>query len=414
MKKITLILFWVQFTFILYGQIIADHTVVDKYDKIPQFYIDEVKKMWLVIAGESHSLGYREGLMLFANEHASYKVSVVEEGVPEAFTTSHLRVSRATWGDYSNSSGWIYGYGEDDWWTNPTAITRTKAGIAYCKGHNLIISAIGFGWCWDPMAGDASYGTDPVTGNHWYGWSEGSPSGDKCWGIDESDNSITGNSVNIESYINATQAYIDYCTANSIPTKVFFTTGPVDSYEGYFSNEAMYQAHLKYNHIRSYVKANSSRILFDYADILCYDANGNLATVEWNGHIYPTIAGTNLYPIEGSYHISKAGAVRLAKALWWMLARIAGWDGGITGIEDDPSAKSHINVEVIGDELKVDILANIVIEGVELYSVNGSLISSKFNNSDFIYFNIANMSPGLYILAVRHTTGTLSKKIIIP
>jgi hypothetical protein len=26
-------------------------------------------------------------------------------------------------------------------------------------------------------------------------------------------------------------------------------------------------------------------------------------------------------------HIGEVGAIRLAKAQWWMLARIAGWDG---------------------------------------------------------------------------------------
>jgi hypothetical protein len=26
-------------------------------------------------------------------------------------------------------------------------------------------------------------------------------------------------------------------------------------------------------------------------------------------------------------HIGSDGALRLAKAMWWMLARIAGWDG---------------------------------------------------------------------------------------
>jgi len=37
------------------SQIIADHAVVDKYDDIPQYYIDEVKKMWVSYAGESHA-----------------------------------------------------------------------------------------------------------------------------------------------------------------------------------------------------------------------------------------------------------------------------------------------------------------------------------------------------------------------
>ena len=53
-----------------------------------------------------------------------------------------------------------------------------------------------------------------------------------AWGLDDADNSVTGNSVNLDTYLEATQQYIDYCSANSIPTKVFFTTGPVDIYDG--------------------------------------------------------------------------------------------------------------------------------------------------------------------------------------
>jgi predicted alpha/beta-fold hydrolase len=30
---------------------------------------------------------------------------------------------------------------------------------------------------------------------------------------------------------------------------------------------------------------------------------------------------------EQTGHITYVGAERLAKAMWWMLARIAGWDG---------------------------------------------------------------------------------------
>jgi len=33
-----------------------------------------------------------------------------------------------------------------------------------------------------------------------------------------------------------------------------------------------------------------------------------------------------------SISYSESGATRLAKAMWWMLARIAGWDGGTTTI----------------------------------------------------------------------------------
>ena len=43
-------------------QIIADHTVVDKFDDIPQYYIDKVKQMWVSYAGESHAINIGWGL----------------------------------------------------------------------------------------------------------------------------------------------------------------------------------------------------------------------------------------------------------------------------------------------------------------------------------------------------------------
>jgi hypothetical protein len=263
-------------------QIIADHNVVSQYDKIPQHYIDEVRKMWLVVAGESHSGAYRTGLVLLEATNPNYAVSVIESGTPEAYTSSNLRASRGTWGDLNNATGWIYNYGEEDWFTSTTALSRTKAGISYCNSNNLAISALGFGWCWDP-------------------------------------------SVSVNDYLTATQAYIDYCTANSISTKVFFTTGPVDDVNA--SGENGYNKSLDYEAIRTYVKSNSSRILFDYADILCFNDNGTTNSAAWNGHTYPIITTSNLTPIVGGYHISQAGAIRLGKAMWWMLARMAGWDG---------------------------------------------------------------------------------------
>jgi len=35
------------------NQIIADHTIVADFNKIPKYYIDLIKKMWVVVAGES-------------------------------------------------------------------------------------------------------------------------------------------------------------------------------------------------------------------------------------------------------------------------------------------------------------------------------------------------------------------------
>jgi len=280
--KRTLILFvCAQISLFSYGQIIADHTVVDQYDDIPEYYIDQVKKMWLSYAGESHSEAIRDGLEALEAMNATYAVNVTESGTPEAYTTIHLRASRATWGDLENVSGWIYGYGDEDWFGSQTALDRTRAGINYCNSNDLTISAFGFGWCTD-------------------------------LGIDFND------------YISATQEYFDYCTGN-IGTKVFFTTGTVDTYTG----EIAFIKQQGYELIRDHVSADNTLILFDYADILCYNDAGELQTDTWDGHTFPIIHPDNE---EGGNtgHIGMNGAVRLAKAMWWMLARIAGWDGNTT------------------------------------------------------------------------------------
>jgi len=266
------------------GFIIADHRVVAEYEKIPQNYIDLVKRMWLTVPGESHSGGYRLGLQLLKSADAKFQVNITESGSPEGYSDQHLRASCATWGDIDNATGWIYSYGEQDWFTSAQAIARTKAGITYCNTNNLTISAMGFAWCYDPYI---EVGED------------------------------------ITMYLNATQEYIDYCKSNKYPTKIFFTTGPVDEwYTGQFG----YDNYRRYEQIRAYVLLDSTRILFDYADILCYDDDGTTSTETWENHTYPAITTKNYLPTT-YYHISEAGALRLGKAMWWMLARIAGWDG---------------------------------------------------------------------------------------
>lgn len=307
--------------------IIADHSIVDEYDNIPQQWIDSVKTMWVTYAGESHAQWIDQGFPRLEAIDADFDANVTTIGTPEGTTSSHLRASKAKWGSYASSTGWDYTTGETDWYTNATAISRVKAGLTYANSIGNPHSAIGYGWCWDATEGDSSATTDPVYGVHWYGRSNGSPEGDRFWGIDDDDNTVTGNSVNMDSYLEATQSYIDYC-ADSISTAVFFTTGPVDVYEeGYIQEEALYQGHLKYEHIRDYVDQDASRILFDYADILCYDDTSTTYNTEtWNGNTFPAITDNNANVQYA--HISYDGTVRLAKAMWWMLARIAGWDGG--------------------------------------------------------------------------------------
>ena len=401
------------------AQIIADHTVVEKFLDIPQYYIDEVKKMWMSYAGQSHALGLVWGLGELGKLYPEYKVSVTTSGPAEKYTTNHLRASHSTWGSYYNSTGWFYATGEQEWFTNSTGRSRIKEGIKYCNDNNLGLAAIGFGWCWDhtrtpQFDGGISPYTDPAYGHHWYGSSDWGPSGWQisAWGLTKDDYSITRNLVSMDTYLEATQDYIDYCNSNGYNTVVFFTTAPQDNYEGNFPNESLFQGHRKNEHIRNYVKADVNRILFDYADILCYNDDGTRGSVTWNNNTFPGITTKNAYPINMG-HISDAGILRLAKAMWWMLARIAGWDDVKTNIDDSETIPDLFRTVIESKILSIQMLDTAYSGTVSLYSLQGSMLDSKQINGDTCVFNTSQIPPGVYIIVARTNSGSQSKKIVL-
>ncbi len=322
--------------------LIIDHTVVDLYNDIPQNWIDSVKKMWATVPGESHSRGYRIGLHLLDSLDSRFQVSIQEAGIPEGPTDEYLRFSAATRGDVNTTIFWRYSYGEEDWYTSQTAIENTKAGLTYCDTAGPVLSAMGLGWCWDMTWHNGVGGTeDSVYRTRWAGSSVGGPDGDSRWGLDSGDSILTGNRICMDTYLQATQEYIDHCNLNGYITKVFFTTGPIDGTSG----ELAYQRYLKHEYIRDYINTSSDCILFDYADILSWSNAGAENTQNWTDyggtpHTFQYIHPDNMLDLDSTYvedgdHIGQRGALRLGKAMWYMLARIAGWDGDTSGITEE-------------------------------------------------------------------------------
>ncbi len=334
--------------------IVIDHTSVALYDQIPAPYIEWIKTKWLTVPGESHSLGYRLGLQLLEQQDARFAVSIQESGTPEGPTSAHLRASKASWGDVTHTTGWRYSYGEEDWFTSENAVTQTRAFLTYANANGLPVGAVGFGWCWDTTWHNAPGGVlDPIYNVRWAGSSVGGPEGDVRWGLDAEDQTLTSNSVCMDTYLSATQRLSDHCRTNGYETRVFFTTGPVDGYPG----ESGYQRHLKHEHIRKYVATTEDECLFDYADILAWSDSGAQNLQTWTDtsstpRPYQMIHADNMLDLTGGYaedgdHIGQRGALRLGKALWVMLARQAGWD---------PSAPQGIRLRASPTPGHVDIL----------------------------------------------------------
>lgn len=307
------------------GQIISDHTVVDKYSKIPQEYIDKVKTLLVDIAGESHSSGYRKGLELLAQLDSKFAVTVFT-GAPPAADPGNPKLRFGSFRRQGNY--WSGSAGEGTFYTNEDAINCIKNTICYCHENDQPLAVIGFGWCWDMTWHNGPGGEiDPIYKVHWAGSSEGGPDGDERWGLDAGDYELTGNRICMDTYLNAVQVYRQFCQEQGYNMVPIFTTGPVDGYQG----ENGFQREIKHQYIRDFVTADPRRVLFDYADILVYNNDGEKYELTWDDgetpRKYAQIHPDNINDeVEGT-HIGHEGCIRLAKAMWWMLARLQGWDG---------------------------------------------------------------------------------------
>ena len=417
MKKIIFSIVFLQITMIQYGQVIADHTIVDDYDKIPQQYIDEVKKMLVNIGGMSHALGYNNGVALLELLDPRFQVlTFTTEPIPP-YSDQYLRLGRP------------YMVGIESFYTSQAAIDTYKSVHLRYGGAANPYNVVAFGWSYQATWVNAPGGTrDPVYNVRWAGSSEGGPDGDKIWGLDNGDNTITGNRVNMDTYLDAMEQYIQYCTDNSYPTIMLFTNGVVDSNS---ETENAFQRELKNQHIRNYIQGKAGYYFFDYADILIHNNAGVHHTVNWNDggtlRAHDQIHPDNLMDYDPSWniipyadtdgdHIGEVGALRLGKAMWWMLARMAGWDGGVTTVVENPDQNKsfHSVINIYNEELRIQLPEPLVYSTLNLYDINGKLIETKRAESNLCKFNISQLPTGLYLVRISNSNIIQTHKIIIP
>jgi hypothetical protein len=119
---------------------------------------------------------------------------------------------------------------------------------------------------------------------------------------------------------------------------------------------------------------------------------------------------------EDGDHIGEVGTVRLAKAMWWMLARMAGWNPGTTSVEAveaDRGQQADLSVYVGSDLLRVDTSGVFEHGDLRLYDITGRMIESTNIQGNHAVINTSSLSAGSYIVMVSKDHHRESRKVLL-
>lgn len=207
--------------------------------------------------------------------------------------------------------------------------------------------------------------------------------------------------------------------------------------------------HLRNEQIRNYC-INNNKVLFDFADIECYDPDGNYFgdkipndncdydtdgngsrdgnwAIEWqNSHT----EGVDWYSCS-SAHSQALNSNQKAYAAWWLWATLTGWEGSTTSVKNNKlpynitlnnNYPNPFNPSTIIDYSISALSAKVINEGVDVqitvYDILGNKIATLFNGKQIpgnynVEFNSKGLASGTYLYRLSTNDLSFTKSMIL-